>query len=225
MPGIGEYLSGVKYPGRIVMIGRNKDGMNVLFYAVTARSERSRNRMLVYSDGVLSTVMLSDDDKNVSILSYDAMKTVSGMTVIANGDHTDTVYNAIREGRSLSDAVAERTYEEDGPIYTPRIGGVLGSDGLSLFSIRKDGDGVDRLIYRYPLENGIGHVLHTYDGSADEPKAYQAMPQRITLDDGEDVLESAWNAITPDYRVGAFIMVGDEWRVKNVRMGNGDGEA
>ena len=180
MPGIGEYLSGVKYPGRIVMIGRNKDGMNVLFYAVTARSERSRNRMLVYSDGVLSTVMLSDDDKNVSILSYDAMKTVSGMTVIANGDHTDTVYNAIREGRSLSDAVAERTYEEDGPIYTPRIGGVLGSDGLSLFSIRKDGD---------------------------------------------DVLESAWNAINPDYRVGAFIMVGDEWRVKNVRMGDGDGKA
>ena len=30
MPGIGEYLSGVKYPGRMVMIGRNKDGMNVL---------------------------------------------------------------------------------------------------------------------------------------------------------------------------------------------------
>ena len=44
-------------------------------------------------------------------------------------------------------------------------------------------------------------------------------------DDGDDVLESAWNAINPDYRVGAFIMVGDEWRVKNVRMGDGDGKA
>ena len=46
-------------------------------------------------------------------------------TIVTNGDQTDTIFHALKEGKTFEDALRTRTYEPDPPNFTPRISGLL----------------------------------------------------------------------------------------------------
>ena len=48
---------------------------------------------------------------------------------MTNGDQTDTIYDLMSQGKSFADALRTRTFEPDGPNYTPRISAVVYADG------------------------------------------------------------------------------------------------
>ncbi len=47
------------------------------------------------------------------------------MTIVTNGDQTDTIRDACWRARAIADALRTRCFEPDGPNYTPRISGVV----------------------------------------------------------------------------------------------------
>ena len=67
-----------------------------------------------------------------SLIIYHPVRMVGTTTIVTNGDQTDTIRDALLEGRSYVDALRTRTYEPDEPNYTPRISGVVNRDGSLL---------------------------------------------------------------------------------------------
>ena len=47
------------------------------------------------------------------------MLTLGKTHIVTNGDQTDTIYDLMSQGKSFADALRTRTFEPDGPNYTP----------------------------------------------------------------------------------------------------------
>lgn len=87
-------------------------------------------------------------------------------TIVTNGDQTDTIYDFMAKGMSFEDALRTRTFEPDGPNFTPRISGTVCGAGYQL-SILKSADGNPDAVHRFFFDYtdalpGQGHVIHTY---------------------------------------------------------------
>ena len=91
--------------------------------------------------------------------------------MVTNGDQTDTVRDGLLAGRTFASALHTRTFEPDGPNYTPRISGLLSPDGSFKLSILKSSDGdpscCQRFFYTYdhPLA-GEGCFITPIRGTA-----------------------------------------------------------
>lgn len=212
---IKEYLSAIDYPGRIVASGWDSNGKPVLLYAITARSENSRNRVLSLDGGILRTKPYDESKvKDPSLIIYSAMRTSGSAVILSNGDQTDTIAECISCGKSLEEALAARTYEPDAPNYTPRISAVMDGDNLSLSIIRKTGDETDRRIFRYEREDGVIHLIHTYMHDGDPLPSFEGLPLRLDAEDMEKLTEDTWSALSPERRVALYVRIGDaEWIV------------
>ena len=53
------------------------------------------------------------------------MRVLGDTTIVTNGDQTDTIYDFLAEGKTWEEALRTRTFEPDGPNFTPRISGVV----------------------------------------------------------------------------------------------------
>ena len=51
----GEYLSAMEYPGRLIVAGTEESGKPFLAYAITGRSNNSRNRIMTEECGFIRT--------------------------------------------------------------------------------------------------------------------------------------------------------------------------
>lgn len=71
-------------------------------------------------------------------------------TIVTNGDQTDTIYDFMAKGMSFEDALRTRTFEPDGPNFTPRISGTVCGAGYQL-SILKSADGNPDAVHRFSL--------------------------------------------------------------------------
>ena len=205
---IKDYFSVRKYPGRILLSGTGIDGKAVSAYAIMGRSENSRNRVFRLSNGNLETRAYDESKvEDPSLIIYRARTVYGGTVIMTNGDQTDTIEKAFKEGRELESALAERTYEPDAPNFTPRISMVADQEGYSLSIIRKKGDETERIVWRYTPTPGFCCVIHTYDGDGNPLPSFEGEPERVVLDapSAEVLADQMWNALNPDNKVSLFV--------------------
>ena len=150
---LSDVLSSNSYPGRGIIIGKSEDGgKTVIVYFIMGRSENSRNRVFVEQDKGIKTqafdpAKLSDP----SLIIYSPVRVLGDVTIVTNGDQTDTVYDYLKDGKTFEDALRSRTFEPDAPNYTPRISGVVNKGGYKL-SILKSACGNPNGVRRYCYE-------------------------------------------------------------------------
>ena len=210
-----EYLQGNSYPGRGIMLGRSADNRYaVIAYFIMGRSENSRNRVFEETDDGIRTKAFDESRMtDPSLVIYHPVRRLdSGVTIVTNGDQTDTIREHILQGHCYRHALNTRTFEPDGPNYTPRISGLVKPDGAYQLSILKslDGDPACCCRYFYEYEKpaaGAGHFIHTYEGDGDPLPSFEGEPRRVavTAPDAETLANELWLALNEDNKVSLFV--------------------
>ena len=212
---ITQLLSGNTYPGRGIIIGKTADGKCACAaYFIMGRSANSRNRIFTESGGEVRTEPFdSINVQDPSLIIYTALKSYQNNLIVTNGDHTDTVYNALSCGGTFEAALNTREFEPDAPNFTPRISGLLtfeNGDFTYKMSILKSADdkgsACARYFYDYPSTAGLGHFIHTYLRDGDPIPSFIGEPERIQIDsDIEYFTNSLWNALNDDNKISLYV--------------------
>ncbi len=214
-----KLLSENTYPGRGIVVGKSADGKNAMIaYFIMGRSENSRNRVFERYEGGMRTKAF-DESKLVdpSLIIYNPyLKSQNGtMDIITNGDQTDTVYNALAEGKTFEDALRTREFEPDHPNYTPRISAINyycfpRNTFTYKLSILKSCDGdptvCNRYFYEYSPVNGVGHFIHTYKCDGNPIPSFYGEPEKVELPNtAEELAELCWSNLNADNKVSLFV--------------------
>ena len=213
---LAKLLRENSYPGRGIVIGRSEDGRHaVIAYFIMGRSENSRNRIFT-EDGEGIRTQAYDPAKltDPSLIIYAPVRVLHRdgrmMTIVTNGDQTDTVYDGLSQGLDFSQALRSRTFEPDGPNYTPRISGLV--EGLSYtLSILKSADGDPSSVRRYTFEYpeplaGQGHFIHTYRCDGNPLPSFEGEPEPVAIRGGIDAFSrEIWESLNEDNRVSLFV--------------------
>lgn len=207
-----EYLSGNEYPGRGIAIGRTPCGKKIrIAYFIMGRSENSRNRVFVTEgEGIRTEAYDPSKMKDPSLIIYAPVRVYGDTTIVTNGDQTDTIYDYLAEGKSFEDALRTRTFEPDGPNWTPRISAIVKGASYQM-SILKSADSnpesTHRQFFDYTDElNGAGHIIHTYRENGNPIPSFEGEPvlfeiPRMPFDEWSD---KVWNALNQDNKVSLF---------------------
>ena len=209
------YLQDNPYPGRGIMLGRSADNRYaVIAYFIMGRSENSRNRVFEETeDGIRTKAFDESKMTDPSLIIYHPVRRMdNGITIVTNGDQTDTIRDNILAGHCYRHALNTRTFEPDGPNYTPRISGVVKPNGSYDLSIPKSLDGdpacACRYFYEYDAPKaGVGHFIHTYESDGSPLPSFEGEPRRVsvTAPDAETLAEELWLALNEDNRVSLFV--------------------
>ena len=205
------------YPGRGIVIGRTSNGKYaVTAYFIMGRSVNSRNRIFAEEgEGIRTEAFDPSKLSDPSLIIYAPVRVLGSRTIVTNGDHTDTVYDGLSEGKSFEEALAAREFEPDAPNYTPRISGVMElAEGAFSYkmSILKSADGDPSCCCRYtfsydkPLA-GEGRFIHTYQQDGNPLPGFEGEPTRIALGD-EDIdsfAEGIWESLNGENKVSLFV--------------------
>ena len=228
---IKQDLAGNSYPGRGIVIGRSKDGKSaVIGYFIMGRSENSRNRVFVQEpDGIRTEAFDPAKLTDPSLIIYHPVRVVGDTTVVTNGDQTDTIYDFMNEGKTFEEALRTRTFEPDGPNYTPRISGIVSrKEGRFTYklSILKSTDGnpdqAQRFFFEYEPQAGLGHFIHTYKQDGAPIPSYEGEPTPVLIEGNIDAFTaSLWENLNQDNKVSLFVRTidlttgGTETRIVN----------
>lgn len=228
---IKQDLAGNSYPGRGIVIGQSADGKQaVIAYFIMGRSENSRNRVFVEEGAGIRTqafdpAKLSDP----SLVIYAPVRVLGEATIVTNGDQTDTIYDFLKEGKTFEEALRTRTFEPDGPNYTPRISGIVerrqGSFSYKLSILKScggDPDFAQRFFFEYTPKPGLGHFIHTYKQDGDPIPSYEGEPTPVLIEGDIDAFTaSLWENLNQDNKVSLFVRTidlttgGTETRIVN----------
>ena len=202
------------YPGRGIVLGRSADNrFAVAAYFIMGRSENSRNRVFLHTeDGIRTQAHDPSKMTDPSLIIYHPVRRTGRGLIVTNGDQTDTVRDYILAGRTFAEALHTREFEPDAPNYTPRISGLLRSDGGFKLSILKSAGGDPGCCCRYfydydhPLA-GEGRFIHTYMGDGSPLPSFEGEPERVALDapDPETLAERMWAALNGENKVSLFV--------------------
>ena len=188
------------------------------------RSENSRSRVYTADGGRVFTEASNPAKlKDPSLVIYNAMAEVDGggAFIVSNGDQTDTILKYAKQGSEhvLCEILQIRTYEPDGPNFTPRITGVTmlweGIDYLEFSILRKtmlivpdssNGD-CERCYYRYNnMQPGFGACITTYEGDGDPLPSFGGGPYVVPLPgDIDEVANLYWGTLNEDNRVSIAV--------------------
>ena len=200
------------YPGRGIVLGRSSDGEHaVIGYFIMGRSENSRNRVFVEEQGGIRTeafdpAKLSDP----SLIIYWPVRVLGDQTIVTNGDQTDTIYDYVKDGKTFADALRTRTFEPDGPNFTPRISGLVEKNGNYRLSILKsnegDPDSAHRYFYEYENPKaGQAHFIHTYEHDGNPIPSFAGEPKQVKIEgDIECFTKMLWENLNEDNKVSLF---------------------
>ena len=201
------------YPGRGIVIGRSKDGKNAIIgYFIMGRSENSRNRIFAQEpDGIRTEAFDPAKLVDPSLIIYHPVRVVGDTTVVTNGDQTDTVADFLKEGKTFEEALRTRTFEPDGPNWTPRISGMVEKNGDYRLSILKSADGDENSTRRYFFEYtapraGEGHFIHTYEHDGNPIPSFKGEPKSVELSYAciNCFTEALWNSLNEDNKVSLY---------------------
>ena len=207
-----EYLKSNEYPGRGIAIGRTPCGKKMrVAYWIMGRSENSQNRVFVEEGNGIRTqafdpLKLSDP----SLIIYAPVKVLKDVTIVTNGDQTDTIYDFLNEGKSFEDALRTRTFEPDRPNWTPRISAILkGADyQMSILkSAEGNADSTQRMFFDYNNEeNGFGHFISTYKENGNPIPSFEGAPMKweMAQESFEDFSNHIWKSLNESYKVSLF---------------------
>ncbi|MCY3773814.1 MAG: inosine monophosphate cyclohydrolase [Gemmatimonadetes bacterium] len=210
-----RHIAANSYPGRGLIIGRSADdGTWLMLYWIMGRSGHSRNRRLTIEGPVLRTEPVDRSRLDApELIIYPAMLELSGIYIIANGDQSQTIYDALRNGGTFDDALATREREPDAPNYTPRISGMLDLSGPPTVTLNilkanpVDPARTDRATYRpSPPPPGLGLCLTTYAGDGNPLPGFSGDPLAMPLAGGaEEVMRTYWNALDRENRIAIAV--------------------
>ncbi len=210
-----ELLKRNPYPGRGIVLGRSAGGEKaVVAYFIMGRSENSRNRVFeATADGIRTRAFDESKMTDPSLIIYHPVRLLEGgLLVVTNGDQTDTIQENIAQGHCYRHALNTRTFEPDGPNWTPRISGVMKPDGSYNLSILKSLDGDPACCCRYFFEYdapipGVGHFIHTYRGDGDPLPSFEGEPRRVALgdDSARELADRIWAALDGENKVSLFV--------------------
>ena len=204
------------YPGRGIALGITPNGKQaVMVYFIMGRSANSRNRVFDPIEGGIRT-MAADPAKleDPSLIIYNPVRTLGNDHIVTNGDQTDTIYEHIQQGKTFEDALRTRTFEPDGPNWTPRISGLLhwekdsASYKLSILkSADGNGDSARRYFFEYPQPvAGEGHFIHTYQKDESPLPSFEGEPRKISIPENiKDFANAVWESLNADNKVSLFI--------------------
>ena len=202
------------YPGRGIIIGLSEDGGHaVMLYFIMGRSQNSRNRIFVKTnDGIKTQAFDPSKITDPSLIIYNPVRVLGVQTIVTNGDQTDTIYDCLSNGRSFRDALLTREYEPDAPNYTPRISGLIESDGSYSLSMLKTADGSPssclRCFFEYSTAiRGLGHFISTYKTDGDPLPSFEGepIPIKINLANGLDhFAQTVWDSMDSENKVSLY---------------------
>ena len=213
---IAKRLKGNSYVGRGIVIGKTRDGKKAAAaYFIMGRSENSRNRIFTQTeDGQVFTRPFDESKvQDPSLIIYRALCPVEGGLVVTNGDQTDTVAEGLKKGLSFSQALAARSFEPDGPNFTPRISGLITytpGDFTYEMSILKSADAqgsaCNRYTFSYAALAGLGHFLHTYVCDGNPIPTFQGEPERVEIPDSIDQFtKEIWENLDEANRISLYV--------------------
>ena len=209
-----DLLTANPYPGRGIVLGRSADNRaSVAAYFIMGRSENSRNRVFASTnDGIRTKAFDPSKMKDPSLIIYHPVRLLDGSLIVTNGDQTDTIWDALKQGQSFQTALTERSFEQDPPHYTPRISGLLSPNGGFQLSILKSAEGCPecccRYFYTYQAPPaGEGRFLHTYAGDGEPLPSFDGEPLRVKLaaPDAKTLADGIWDALNHENRVSLFV--------------------
>ncbi len=213
MTDLADYLRSRPYPGRGIVLGMSSAGDRAMIaYFLMGRSVNSRNRILESTeDGLRTRAYDPTKMSDPRLILYHPVRSAGEDIIITNGDQTDTIRDALQAGRSFQDALRTRTFEPDGPNWTPRISALLGKKGNYQLSILKSMDGDPsrccRFFFEYdPPRPGTGHILHTYAGNGEPLPSFQGEPVEIALSapDERELGELVWDSLNEDNKISLY---------------------
>ena len=210
---LSKELSATTYPGRGIVLGKSADARCFyIAYFIMGRSENSRNRIFVETpDGIRTKAF--DESKMVdpSLIIYAPVRVCGDVTIVTNGDQTDTIYDALEAGKTFEEALRTRTFEPDAPNFTPRISGVVEpkADRYRL-SILKSADGDPASTRRYFFDYdaprpGEGHFIHTYQQDGNPLPSFEGEPVPVTIEGDLDAFSrTVWESLNEENKVSLF---------------------
>lgn len=213
MQKLTEYLAANAYPGRGIYLGKSEDGLSaVIAYFIMGRSANSRNRVFeTTADGIRTKAFDESKLEDPSLIIYHPVRQLGDVTIVTNGDQTDTIRDALLQGEALEDALRTRTFEPDGPHFTPRISGLVepGHDRVRLSILKAacgDGRCTQREFFEYTgLPAGTGRIIHTYRGDGNPLPSFEGEPAAVSAPDDLDALTGAvWDALNEENKISLY---------------------
>lgn len=213
---IEKELKNNEYPGRGIIIGKSSDGKKaVTAYFIMGRSVNSRNRVFVKDgEGIRTEAFDPSKLEDPSLIIYAPVRVLNNLTIVTNGDQTDTVFDGMKDGLTFEQSLRCREFEPDGPNYTPRISGVMNIENGSYdyaMSILKSNNGNPDACnrYTYAYENpvaGEGHFIHTYMHDGNPLPSFEGEPKLVEIpDDIEEFANILWSSLNEDNKVSLFV--------------------
>lgn len=213
---ITDKLKNNPYPGRGIILGITPDGKKkVAAYFIMGRSSNSRNRVFTEeADGISTEAFDPTLLEDPSLIIYHPVRKIEENLIVTNGDQTDTIAEALKEGGSFESGLRTREFEPDGPNWTPRISGIQMKDGSYKLSILKsvdaEGSACVRQFFEYPAVPGLGHFIHTYVTDGNPIPTFQGEPERVDIADDIDIYTGMlWTNLNKDNRVSLFVRYTD----------------
>lgn len=212
MTDIFEYLSARPYPGRGILLGTGEDGKLLCAYFIMGRSENSRNRVFERTpDGIRTRAFDESKMTDPSLIIYNPVRRRDGAFIVTNGDQTDTIYDM----GDFTAALRTRSFEPDGPNWTPRVSGIYTASGHSLSILKAaDAEGTRCLRYFFEYENvpGACHFISTYEGFGSPLPSFSGEPVEAKLPGlgARELAERLWAALDEDNRVSLYAISGGE---------------
>ncbi len=190
IPGLAP-LRAMSYPGRFIIVGRDKSGeQSIVAYGITGRSPASRARRLELDRDKIWTKPTDEEalrKGNPDLLIYPAIIFSRGIAV-SNGRQTTSIHEQMvrsaEPGEILHLALLNWDFEPDPPIYTPRIGGCLLSPFKAALGIVRRGENGDtkRMVFDFPLIPGRGKLISTYSGEdRSRIRPFASYPPELSL--------------------------------------------
>ncbi len=159
------------YVGRIVALGRERNGRLAAMYRVSSRSFPNRQAVVgPRSAAIVPKPGFEGDVFKNPYIAYNCLRLVGDCAVAGNGSHTDPVAEKIESGVPVRDALVSvllaMDYERDS-YDTPRIAAVAraGGDRGFVGIVRRDA----LLVREFELTPGMVFYVCTYEHN--EPRA------------------------------------------------------
>ncbi|MBQ1407659.1 MAG: IMP cyclohydrolase [Eubacterium sp.] len=221
---IAERIKDNPYVGRGIIMGISEDGEKaVSAYFIMGRSENSRNRVFrrYFNDIMIKPF---DDSKveDPSLIIYFPVRTVGKTMIVTNGDQTDTIRDFLEDPETcccgFESALMTRTFEPDGPNWTPRISAVMDMDTETPYNYKMsilksadpEGTATNRYFFNYEAVPGIGHFIHTYNTDGNPIPTFTGEPERISIPN--DILRftnEIWDNLNEANKISLYVCYTD----------------